>query len=136
TTEFDIVFDDPNIPGTARAQYSVLEPSGLMFSNNFSDSNDCRILGIGPCATLTPPPVLDTASGRSLLSGQGGLSTMFQWQTDCTHLRTDSNCTSNEYTYNFVMKSFDDFCDIPGINYPSIRITVKRFVPQITQQGN
>lgn len=136
STEFDIVFDDPNDPRTARAQYNALGPSGLMFSNDFTDSNDCKILGLEPCATLTPAPVFDSTSGRFELKGQGGLSTKFKWQTDCKHLRVDSNCTSNANTYNFVMKTYDDFCDVPGIIYPSISITVKRFVPQVRQQGN
>src|SRR5690606_2533010 len=112
STEFDIVFDDPHDPRTARAQYNALAPSGFMFSNDFDDANDCKISGIEPCATLTPKPIRNTRTGQLELTGQGGLSTLFEWQTDCKHLSLNTGCTANAGIYNFVMKTYDDFCDI------------------------
>lgn len=124
SVENDVIYADPADPTTARLQQNYLSPSGFLFSNDFQDPNNCKTSTVAPCATLTPPPMRNPLNDQMELSNQGTVSSLFEWQTTCAHLNADLGCTSTGGTYNFVMKTYDDHCDVPGIIYPSISIHV------------
>ncbi len=73
-----------------------------------------------PCATLFPAP----APGIQPLTGQFGMQTQFSWQTDCTHLATNSGCGKTNNVYNFKFKVLDDYCPVPAIGSSTITIVV------------
>jgi gliding motility-associated-like protein len=52
------------------------------------------------------------------------VSTTFSWQTDCNHIASNAACNTFSNTYNFVIKTQDDFCPAPAINIKTISITV------------
>ncbi len=93
-------------------QSNILKPAGMQFGKNFNDpSSGCPF---PPCATLSDPMPLE---------GQNGISTTFEWQTTCAHVKgADSTVSSN--TYTFTMRVRDDFCPAPGVNMPTVSITV------------
>ncbi len=99
----------------------TIEPYGQQFDTSFSNTmGDCLTL---PCATLSPAP---TGSRIKNLSGLNSVGTKFMWQTTCDHLSAGSTFASGgSVTYNFVFKTYDDFCPVPGVQYASINITVK-----------
>lgn len=137
STENDIVYTDPTDPTTAHLQQNFISPKGLLFSIDFNDPSACKTLNISPCATLTPPPTINPVNGEYELTNQGTVTTTFEWQTSCDHLTMDSSGRpSNGRTYNFIMKTYDDHCDVPGIIYPSISIHVVPFTPTIQKIGN
>lgn len=68
-----------------------------------------------PCATLSPPPPV---------SGPFGVSMDFNWQTACNHIYYINQCFVQANTYNFVIRTTDDFCPAPAQNIATISITV------------
>lgn len=68
-----------------------------------------------PCATLTPPPPV---------SAPFGASTNFFWQTDCNHVSYTNQCFVQSNTYNFIIRTADDYCPAPALNIATISITV------------
>jgi gliding motility-associated-like protein len=68
-----------------------------------------------PCATLNPPPPV---------SGPFGVSTDFNWQTACNHVLYTNQCFVQSNTYNFVIRTTDDFCPAPAQTIATISITV------------
>ena len=134
--ETDSVYTDTLDPNTATLQQIYLSPSGFLFSNNFQDSLACKTSATAPCATLNPAPVLNSINGEYELSNQGTVSTTFEWQTTCDHLYRDSANGSLGRTYTFVMKTYDDHCDFPGVIYPSISVVVVPYMPAIQHNGN
>jgi hypothetical protein len=98
-----------------------IEPYGQQFDTGFTNSmGNCLVR---PCATLLPAP---TGSRIKKLSGLNTVGTKFMWQTTCDHLSAGSTFNSGgSVTYNFVFKTYDDFCPVPGVQYASINITVK-----------
>ncbi len=94
-------------------QTNILTPSGSQFGANFNDvNNGCPN---PPCATLSDPIPL---------SGQNGIATTFSWQTDCSHVSSNNGCSAESTTHTFVFRVSDDFCPAPGVNMPTISITV------------
>lgn len=87
--------------------------SGNQFGSNFT--NAAGGCSNPPCATLnaTPP-----------ISSSPNASTIFNWQTSCNHISTESNCNAASNTYNFVFKVQDDFCPAPAENITTVSITV------------
>jgi len=68
-----------------------------------------------PCATLSPAlPV----------SAPFGVTTSFNWQTDCNHVAWTNGCGVQSNTYNFVIRTQDDYCPAPAQNIATISITV------------
>src|SRR5690606_12185848 len=57
-----------------------------------------------------------------------------EWQTDCNHLDFFGNTDAK--THTFVMETYDDHCDIRGVIYPSINITVLPAPPVIHVNGD
>lgn len=72
-----------------------------------------------PCATLTPSPGPSTP-----LSGLTVLQTNFSWQTVCQHLATNNGCLSTSNQYDFLLKTWDNFCPVPSRRYSTLQITV------------
>ncbi len=68
-----------------------------------------------PCATLNAPPPV---------SGPFNVSTTFNWQTACNHINYTSQCFVQSNTYNFVIRTSDDFCPAPAQTIATISITV------------
>ncbi len=103
----------------------TVEPSGFQFDKNFNDPRgNCPIQ---PCATLTPAP---SGAPVKKLTGLSTVGTKFTWQTTCDHLDISTivgaSCQQlSEGVFKFIMKTYDDFCPVPGINYATITITLK-----------
>jgi len=110
-TDFDLL---PN----GSPQTLHLFASGPQFGANFSSSTTGCLNP--PCATLNPAP-LPAPIG---LSGQFGVQTNFNWQTDCDHLATNVGCGSTSNIYTFVIKVQDDFCPAPAITVATITVVV------------
>lgn len=130
---FRSIDNDLNFNNTPPFQKNTLEPSGFLFSKNFSNPAFCETSTIQPCATLSPPPT--QAPGEPYkLTALSGINTQFRWQTDCNHISvtTGGACGSGtgqvgvtDGLFNFVMKTYDDHCPIRAINYPVITVKVK-----------
>lgn len=95
-------------------QVLELTATGSQFGTNFTNA------GAGclntPCATLsnvTPPA-----------SGNGSLSTTFNWQTTCDHVAVADACANLSNTYNFIFKYQDDFCPARATNMINVSVTV------------
>lgn len=93
-------------------QSNHLSASGIMFGTNFTSTSGCTT---GPCATLNATP---------LITGVQGVSTTFNWQTDCDHLVTPFNGTEDMVPFHFVFKIQDDYCSVPKVTYATITINV------------
>lgn len=105
---FDIGATDPDMPNGI-PQEVTMTAYGNLFAGDFTNPNNCSS---PPCATLNSiPPV----------TGVGGVTTQFNWQTDCSHL-TAYNLSS--YTYDFVFRFEDDNCPIPGVSFANVSVTV------------
>jgi gliding motility-associated-like protein len=105
-TDFDFL---PN----GNPQTMTMEASGQQFGAGFSNPNAGCLNP--PCATLTPPPPV---------SGPFNVGTDFSWQTDCNHVYFVNQCNVASNTYNFIVRTTDDFCPAPGITIATISITV------------
>lgn len=111
---FDIVIDDPELLQDGSPQVVTLTPSGNYFGANFTDPNSgCEYT---PCATLDQAPVI---------AGVQGVTVNFDWQTTCDHLLDANGIQQAEQTYTFVLNAQDDYCQVPGRTYQTIRITLK-----------
>jgi len=104
-------------------------PDGFMFSNDFIDSTNCT-QGARPCAILrNQSPILNSNLNppAEAISALGVVSTEFVWQPQCKHLKVPETGIPGTYEgiFNFVMRTSDNFCPIPGINYPTITVRVK-----------
>lgn len=110
---FTLTGTDPQVLPNGNPQTLRIDASGSQFGTGFSNvSSGCLN---PPCATLTPaPPVISP----------GTVSTTFSWQTDCKHIASTGGCNAFSNTYNFVIKTQDDFCPAPAINIATISITV------------
>lgn len=95
-------------------QTVTLTAEGAQFSSNLTDPNSGCLNT--PCATLsnTTPPA----------SGVGGVSTTFNWQTDCDHVGIYDDCGNLTNTYNFLFKFRDDYCPRRGSNIVNVAVTV------------
>lgn len=78
-----------------------------------------------PCATLSPVPPA---------SAPANASTIFNWQTSCNHISTNSGCNSHSNTYTFVFKTKDDFCPAPAEKISTVSITVLALPPVVSPQ--
>ena len=111
---FDIVISDLELLQDGTPQTVTLDPSGNYFGTNFTDPNSgCDYT---PCATLDMAPIIQ---------GVQGLTTNFNWQTDCDHLLDGTGIQQAEQVYYFVLNAQDDYCSVPGRTYETIKITLK-----------
>jgi gliding motility-associated-like protein len=94
-------------------QQNTLTAFGAQFGANFTD----------PASGCTDPPCA-TLSGSLPISGTQGVNTVFNWQTDCAHVK---NVSCSEYTtHEFHFMVQDDICPIPKFSTATVRITVKK----------
>ena len=118
---------DTNVSRCAPSLLSTvtIEPTGYLFDSTFSAARgNCPIQ---PCPFLIPAP---TGSPIKKLSGLNTVGTRFVWQTDCDHLDVSNivggaSQFKDERTFNFVMKTYDDYCPVTAVQYATISITVK-----------
>lgn len=110
---FTLTGTDPQTLPNGSPQTLQMDASGIQFGTGFTSTTGGCLNP--PCATLSPaPPVV----------APGTVSTTFSWQTDCSHIAAPGGCNVFSNTYNFVIKTQDDFCPAPAINIATISITV------------
>lgn len=113
---FALTASDPDL------QTLTLTASGNQFGTGFTNAAAGCLNP--PCATLTPPPPV---------SGPGGnVQTVFNWQTDCSHIAMGNSCYVGSNTYNFVFRVQDDFCPAPAIDIKTVSITVLSIPPVLS----
>jgi gliding motility-associated-like protein len=90
--------------------------------------------GISTTEGCLNPPCAQLYWGDSInplpLPAQGiwALNTQFRWQTDCSHLATETGCGGMTNVYNFVVRTADDYCPAPAIKWTTITIVVKNAI--------
>jgi hypothetical protein len=111
---FTVIVSDPDLLSDGvTPQTLTINASGNQFGAGFtSNTTGCSN---PPCATLSP---------ASPVSSPASASTMFNWQTSCSHLAANSVCGRSSNTYTFVFKSKDDFCPAPAEHISTVSITV------------
>lgn len=115
---FDILISDVEFLQDGTPQTVTLLPTGNYFGTGLTDdASGCDYL---PCATLDTPP---------LIQGVQGLTTNFNWQTSCDHLKDACGVQQAEQVYTFVLNAQDDYCAVPGRTYETVRITLKNKLP-------
>lgn len=115
---FTLNASDLDLLPNGNAQTLTLTATGNQFGTGFTNASAGCLNP--PCATLTPPPPV---------SGPIGVSTTFNWQTDCNHIGFSTQCFVQSNTYNFVFKIEDDFCPAPAQKIATISITVLSVPP-------
>lgn len=94
-------------------QTLTMNATGNQFGNGFTSTTTGCLNP--PCATLNPPPPV---------TAPFGVMTNFSWQTDCNHIAYTNGCGIQSNTYNFVIRTQDDYCPAPALNIATISITV------------
>lgn len=95
-------------------QVLELTAVGSQFGANFT--NAAAGCANAPCATLsnvTPPA-----------TGNGSISTTFNWQTSCNHIANQDACANFSNTYNFIFKYQDDYCPARATVMTNVTVTV------------
>jgi gliding motility-associated-like protein len=110
---FNLGSTDTELLQDGSPQLNILTATGLEFGPNPSVPTGCAI---GPCATLSSAPPI---------SAPQGVSTTFNWQTQCDHLVTPYGYTASEVPYHFVFKFQDDYCPVPKVRYGTVTINVQ-----------
>ncbi len=110
---FNLSSTDVELLQDGSPQNNILTASGLLFGTNFTSNAGC---GITPCATLNSTPAI---------TGMQGVTTNFNWQTDCDHLVNQYGIVAEEVPYHFVFKVQDNYCQVPKVTYATITIHVK-----------
>ena len=110
---FNLASTDVELLQDGSPQSNHLSASGPMFGTNFTSNVGCAI---APCATLDATPVITMPQG---------VSTNFNWQTDCDHLVNPFGITEDQLSYHFVFKVQDDYCPIPKVSYATVTIHVQ-----------
>lgn len=110
---FNIDIDDLELLQDGSPQTVTLEPTGSYFGTGLTDATTgCEY---APCATLSSGPII---------TGVQGVNTTFNWQTSCDHLLDADGVQQESQTYTFVLKVQDDYCQVPGYSYETIKITL------------
>ncbi len=109
---FTLSSTDVEVLQDGSPQNNILSASGYLFGPNITSTAGCNG---GPCATLDATP---------LITGVQGVSTTFNWQTDCGHLVTTANGTEDLIPFHFVFKIQDDYCPVPKVSYATVTINV------------
>jgi len=123
--------------GIPPLQRITVTPDGYMFSKDLRDTADCYYRPppgeAQSCAIVrNQNPVFNSVAEppRHEISGFAGIATEFVWATKCHHIGVSTGLPgTNIGIYNFVMRTFDDHCPIPGINYPTITVRVRDPLP-------
>ncbi|MFZ5554846.1 MAG: gliding motility-associated C-terminal domain-containing protein [Bacteroidota bacterium] len=106
---FTISSNDNDTLQDGSPQSNTVEAQGNQFGAGFS--NPAAGCLNAPCAVLNPV---------SPATNVQGVSTDFNWQSDCAHLPSGNSPT----TYLFNFKFSDDFCSVPGITSKTVSITL------------
>lgn len=109
---FNLNATDVEVLQDGSPQNNLLSASGLMFGTGFTSTTGCAI---APCATLNATP---------LITMPQGVTTNFNWQTDCDHLVTPFGTTEDVIPYHFVFKVQDDYCPTPKVSYVTVTINI------------
>jgi len=121
--------------GVPGLQQITVEPAGFMFSQNLQTPSFC-LYDAPPgetesCAFLrNQDPTFNAIAepSRWEITGFAGIATEFVWGTRCHHVAevTGTGVPGQNFgIFNFVMRTYDDHCPIPGINYPTITVRVR-----------
>ena len=109
---FNLAATDVEILQNGVPQTTTLLATGPLFGTNYTSATGCAT---PPCATLnTSPPI----------AGTQGVSTIFNWQTDCDHLVAANGNAVTQQPFQFVFKLQDDFCPVPKVSYATVTINV------------
>ncbi|MHC1708343.1 MAG: gliding motility-associated C-terminal domain-containing protein [Bacteroidales bacterium] len=126
----------------ATVRYNMWAYDGQMLNDTFTPQNikvTATGLQLGENGTSTTtgclnPPCAQLYWGDSLnplplpALGVWALNTQFRWQTDCSHLATETGCGGVSNVYNFVIRTSDDYCPAPAIKWTTITIVVKNAI--------
>jgi len=110
---FNIASTDVELLQDGSPQDNILTATGLEFGPNPTIAGGCAI---APCATIDNNPPITSPQG---------VSTNFNWQTDCAHLVNPFGVVASEVPYHFVFKFQDNFCPIPKVRYATVTINVR-----------
>ncbi len=110
---FNLNSSDVELLQDGSPQNNILTVTGLLIGPNPTSSAGCNN---GPCATIDAAPPI---------SMQQGVSTNFNWQTDCAHLINPYGFVADEIPFHFVFKIQDDYCPIPKVRYATITVNVR-----------
>jgi gliding motility-associated-like protein len=113
TVSFALNTGDNGVLPNGNPQTISIGASGSQFGAGFSSTTTGCLNP--PCATLTQPPPLSSPTS---------VSTNFNWQTTCDHISSATACYVRSNTYNFIIRTQDDFCPAPGQSIATISITV------------
>jgi hypothetical protein len=126
TVTFNISAIDSQYFDNGVPQTVTIEAIGSAFGTGFTNANAGCV--IPPCATLVPnsPSV---ANPNQVSQGQLNAQTVFNWVTGDQHvLGLNTNCQPNFRTYNFVIKSSDNYCPANALTTQTISIVVRRLL--------
>jgi hypothetical protein len=112
---FNVVGEDLDLYNGTTPQDLTLEISGGQIIDPFTGTCPNP-----PCATFTDlagnlPPIISPAIAEGV----------FEWQTSCDHVSSNSVCGSSQNLYQFSIKVFDDFCPAPAIRTSTLLIYVE-----------
>jgi len=109
---FDLSSTDVELLQDGSLQNNHLSATGLLFGPNPTLPVGCAI---APCATIDALP---------LITMPQGVTTNFNWQTDCDHLMNPYGFISDVIPYHFVFKIQDDYCPTPKVSYATVTVNV------------
>ena len=113
---FNISGNDNDIYANGSPQDLTLEVSGGQFAADYITTTACLN---PPCATFNNGMgIVPPFSAPSLVSG------VFEWQTTCDHISSNSGCNNTSNLYTFLVKVTDDFCPAPAITIATLSIEV------------
>lgn len=95
-------------------QNVTITATGTQFGSNYTNPNGGCLNP--PCATLNPAPPV---------TGPGGASATFTWQTTCDHIAISDECARTTNVYNFVFQVSDDFCPAPALTTATVTVVVQ-----------
>jgi len=112
SVNFNLNSTDVELLQDGSPQSNILSATGLMFGTNYTSNVGCAI---APCATLNATPLITMSQG---------VTTTFDWQTDCDHLVNPFGFIAESIPYHFVFKVQDNYCPVPKVSYATITINV------------
>lgn len=122
-------------------QKITMNPSGIMFAHDFTDSTNCNksvdaanntTRDLRPCAILKSSSVVYDTSltfPRFQISDSAQISTQFIWQTSCNQIKNSASGSNVSESHYFNLNIKDDHCPIPLSNSTIISINLKTPLP-------
>ncbi len=111
---FKVIASDSGLLPNGTNQTITLNAFSKEFGQGFVNPSGCAK---PPCAMLSiPVPLI----------GMEDVTTEFNWQTDCSHLLSATQCNNLEYqSYRFVFAASDDYCPVPAVSSLNVTIVVR-----------